>query len=88
MRLFNGWRGIREDIHVNAFKDGERVPDDSYLISTMEGGVCLLDRIDGQLVKRPIPQLALFENYFFNFGTVYKIPPAILATIPDGDALT
>ena len=80
--------GIEPVLLVNNFQDGERIPDDAFLISTQEGGVYFLDRIDGQLVKRAVTSGELFDKYYFNWGAIYKIPNPIIVLIPDGDPLT
>lgn len=87
-RLFENWDGIKDVLQINDFLDGERIPDDACLISTLEGGVYLLDRIDGQLVKRAVTSLNLFKKYHFKGGAIYRIPNQIIALIPDGDLLT
>jgi len=87
-RLFRDWNGIEPVLLVNNFQDGERIPDDAFLISTQEGGVYFLDRIDGQLVKRAVTSKELFDKYHFNWGAIYKIPNPIIVLIPDGDPLT
>lgn len=84
--LFRDWGGIVQDIDINEINDGPNVTDGTVLVQGYgEATVYLVDV--QRKVKRPIASPQTMDRYYFSWSKIIRLPPGVIALIPDGSAI-
>ena len=60
---------------------------DLIRLSTLDSGVYLVDQVDEELIKKPIPSELVFNSWNYNWSNVEVITPTEFEDMDDGSAV-